>query len=319
MTGIAEFGERVMGAVGKSTNIEFFPVMEKLGGNGPIMANALMGGGVGVRYIGSLGRPDVHPVFKDFALRSEAVSVSDPGYTTAVEFQDGKIMLGVMSGLDLITYDSIVATMGEGAFFDAFSRADLIALVNWTMIPNMTAIFSSLLERTFPALPPRDQRHFFFDLADPEKRSRGDLVTALRTIAQFQAHGSVTLGLNLKEAQQVAAALGLADTGVDEAGLKRMAATIRQALHLGTVVVHPRESAACATREDTWWVKGPFCERPLITTGAGDHFNAGFATGQLLGLSPQSCLTMGVTYSGYYVRSGRGPTLNDVDEFVRHS
>ena len=38
---IEDFGNRILGAVGKSANIEMYPKMEKLGGNGPIMANAL--------------------------------------------------------------------------------------------------------------------------------------------------------------------------------------------------------------------------------------------------------------------------------------
>ena len=39
---IQEFGDRILAAAGKSTNIEFYPRMDKLGGNGPIMANALL-------------------------------------------------------------------------------------------------------------------------------------------------------------------------------------------------------------------------------------------------------------------------------------
>ena len=45
--------------------------------------------------------------------------------------------------------------------------ASLVALVNWTMIPNMTVLFHALLERVIPILPPRDQRLLFFDLAYP--------------------------------------------------------------------------------------------------------------------------------------------------------
>src|SRR5882672_5506840 len=60
---IPEFGQRVLGAAGKSTNIELFPRTEKLGGNGPIMANALLAAGAAVTYVGALGQPQVHPVF----------------------------------------------------------------------------------------------------------------------------------------------------------------------------------------------------------------------------------------------------------------
>ena len=46
---IAAFGQRIVEAAGKSANIEIFPKLEKLGGNGPIMAEALLSTGVGVR------------------------------------------------------------------------------------------------------------------------------------------------------------------------------------------------------------------------------------------------------------------------------
>ncbi|MGH8019648.1 MAG: PfkB family carbohydrate kinase [Opitutaceae bacterium] len=317
MRTISEFGERILGAAGKSTNIELFPVMDKLGGNGPIMASALLAAGMTTRYIGALGRPQVHGVFHEFADRAQATSIADPSITTAIEFADGKVMLGNTVSLDDITFDAIIEHVGEGALVDLFSRADLIGLVNWTMIPNMTAIFTALLARIVPVLPPRDQRLWFFDLADPEKRSKGDLVVALNTIARFQPHGSVTLGLNLKESQQVSHALGLPVREPDAAGLKDMARAIRERLAIGTVVIHPKESAVCANREGVWSIEGPYTDTPKLTTGAGDHFNAGFVTGQLLGLSPVACLTLGACFSGCYVRTARSPSLNDIDAFLR--
>ena len=61
---------------------------------------------------------------------------------------------------------------------------------------------------------------------------------------------------------------------------------------------------------------GPYTERPLITTGAGDHFNAGFMQGQLLGLDPEACLTLGVCTSGHYVRTGTSPDLASLETFL---
>jgi sugar/nucleoside kinase (ribokinase family) len=81
-------------------------------------------------------------------------------------------------------------------------------------------------------------------------------------------------------------------------------------------VIHPRESAACATAAGTAWVPGPFTERPLLTTGAGDHFNSGFSVGQMLGLEPEACLMVGVCTSGHYVRTGQSPSLADLETFL---
>ncbi|MBS0633770.1 MAG: carbohydrate kinase family protein [Verrucomicrobia bacterium] len=316
ITTIAEFGQRILGAAGKSTNLEFYPRMEKLGGNGPIMANALLAHGAQVTYIGALGRTAIHPVFADLAAKAKIVSLCDPAATTAVEFTDGKLMLGMMRSLDEVTPQKIAAVMGADAYKTALAQADLVALVNWTMIPNMTAVFTDLVERVLPSSPVPPNRRFFFDLADPEKRSRADLTYALTTIAKFEQFGRVTLGLNLKEAQQVFEALGFGVETESEAGLRSMAQKIRKHLDLTTVVVHPRESAACATRDGTFWVPGPYVAQPLITTGAGDHFNAGFAMAEMIGLTPEACLGVGVCTSGHYVRTAKSPSVSDLETFL---
>lgn len=313
---LAEFGQRIVAAAGKSTNIELYPRIDKLGGNGPIMANALLAAGTQVTYIGALGTPTVHPVFADMAARARTISLCDAAHTTAVECDDAKLMLGIMRSLDEVTYERICSVMGEAPFHAEVAGAGLLAFVNWTMIPNMTAIFHAIVDRVLPSLPSAPDRIFFFDLADPEKRSVQDLREALAAVARFAPFGRVTLGLNLKEAQQVAAALGVAAPTVEEASLRAAAAAIREKAALHTVVVHPRESAACATAAGTAWVPGPFTEKPLITTGAGDHFNAGFTTGLLLQLDPEACLALGVSTSGHYVRTGESPSLATLESFL---
>ncbi len=313
---IEEFGQRVVAAAGKSTNIELFPRAEKLGGNGPIMANALLAAGLDVTYVGALGLPQIHPVFAPMAARARAISLCSAAHTTALEFTDGKLMLGTMRSLDDITYARICEVMGEDAFHAVLNESSLVALVNWTMIPNMTGILAELAARVLPNLPAAPKRNFFFDLADPEKRSVADLRAALDQISRFQPFGRVTLGLNLKEAQQVTSALDCGTVGEDPKGLQAAAAAIRSKLGISTVVVHPRESAACADATGTSWVPGPVTETPKLTTGAGDHFNAGFTSGQLLGLEPEACLTLGVCSSGHYVRTGESPTLATVETFL---
>src|SRR6185436_15156890 len=90
---ISALSERISGAAGKSTNIELVNQRTKLGGNGPIMANALARLGVKVTYLGALGYPTLHPVFHEFAQRAQVHSIADPGHTDALEFEDGKLML----------------------------------------------------------------------------------------------------------------------------------------------------------------------------------------------------------------------------------
>ena len=315
---ITEFGQRITAAAGKSANIELYPVVEKLGGNGPILANAMVSTGARVRYVGGLGSPALHPVFETFAKQTNAVSISEPGITTAAEFEDGKILFGNMAGLDTITYRAIIEHMGEGKFFECMAQSDLIALVNWTMIPDMTSIFNALLEKVFPTIGPRENRSFFLDLADPAKRSDADILSALNTLKRFQSFGAVTLGLNFSESQQVSSVLGFERLSSSLSDLKKAAGKIRQELGISYVLIHPTESAACAGKDEAFAIEGPYCAKPKITTGAGDHFNAGFAVGQMLGCSPLTCLTMAVVTSGAYVRTAQSPTLSDIAQFIQN-
>ena len=313
---IAEFGARISSAAGKSANIELAPVLEKLGGNGPIMANAQSAHGINVRYLGALGKCIIHPVFTEFAQKTNAVSITDPGITHAAEFSDGKIMLGSMASLDEINYEHIISAMGADGLSNSFAEADLIAMVNWTMIPYLSEVFNDFLERLLPTIPVNKNRIFFFDLADPEKRSKEDLLEVLDIFGKFEAFGKVILGLNLREAEQVEELLGFEPIENTPDNLQVMAARIREALKLDTLVVHPTHDAACATPEGTAYVKGPYCENPKITTGAGDHFNSGFVTARLIGLSPAAALTVAVATSGFYVRTAVSPSLEELAEFI---
>jgi hypothetical protein len=313
---ISDFAKRIASAAGKSANIELAPVVEKLGGNGPIMANAQSAQGLKVRYLGALGREIIHPVFQEFAAKTDAVSIADPGVTHAAEFNDGKIMLGSMASLDEITYGRLCELPGEAALIEICDLADLIAMVNWTMIPYLTDVLNSLLENVLPACDLKKNRCFFFDLADPEKRSDEDILEVLSIFTKFSAFGEVMLGLNLREAEKIDSLLGFEALENTPENLRIMASRIREKLALDTVVVHPVTGAACATSEGSAYVAGPYCEKPKITTGAGDHFNAGFSSARLLGLSPTASLTVAVATSGYYVRTAESPSLDDVAEFI---
>jgi sugar/nucleoside kinase (ribokinase family) len=56
----------------------------------------------------------------------------------------------------------------------------------------------------------------------------------------------------------------------------------------------------------------------VITTGAGDHFNAGFCLGQLLGFDLTDSLACGVSTSGFYVQSGQSPSMEDLANLLTH-
>ena len=308
---ITSFAERIAGAAGRSTNIEMVTQRTKLGGNGPIMANALAALGTKVTYVGALGYPNLHPVFETLAKRATVHTIAEPGYTDAAEFLDGKVMLVKSQSLAEITWDNIDKRLGRDRFLKHFTTADLVAFVNWTMIPFMTEIWEALHKEACPAVQgPR--RKLFFDLADPEKRPDEDIARALQLISDFQRCFDVILGVNEKESFEIAQALGIPHKDHTLEALSTLALEIHEKLQIDTLVIHPVSYALAVSQGKVDLVHGPVIMKPVITTGAGDHFNSGFCLGKLLGFNNEMSLLVGVSASGYYVKTGHSPDMKDL-------
>ncbi len=312
---IGTFGQKIVNAAGQSSNYELIVKQQKLGGNGPIMANALASFGIGVTYIGNLGYPQIHPVFKELADRANVISISEPGHTDALEFNDGKLMLGKIEMLDDVNWDNILERVGREKLLQIMGGSKLIGMVNWTMLPHMSQIWAKMLDDIIPNID-RNDRKLFIDLADPEKRTHDDIREALKLLTRFQDQVDVILGLNLKEAGEIAHVLGLADEKNPEAAIEQTASAIRKKLNLHCVVIHPRRGAAAATESESASFQGPFVEQPKISTGAGDHFNAGFCLGRTLGFGLAESLCCGVGTSGYYVRTAISPSGKQLADFI---
>jgi len=316
MTTIGQLSERLAGAAGKSTNIELVPQVTKLGGNGPIMSNALASFGLKVTYLGLLGHPNLHPVFEEFSQRAEIHSIAEPGHTDALEFEDGKVMVGKHASLKELTWPNIETRFGRDPFIAKVQDSAFVGFVNWTMLPYMSDVWEAILKEVCPNLTgPR--RRIFFDLADPEKRTAEDIRRALDLIGQFQYHFDVILGLNEKEANEIGAVLGLKTEAHTPEAIATLTAEIGAGLPIETVVVHPTQYAAAVTAGKVDCVKGLYTAKPKITTGAGDHFNAGFCLGKLIGLDNTMAVITGVTASGYYVRTGQSPALPALADLMR--
>jgi len=320
---IDRFGAKISEAAGRSANFELVTTLKKLGGNGPIMANAMANAGLPVTYLGAVGHPDLHEVFKPFADLAELHAIADPGMTDALEFNDGKLMLGKYDHLLQLGIDELRNTLGEKAFTEWVKRSRLVAMINWTMMPGTESIWEAMIERILPAVPAEvggKRRLIFFDLCDPAKREDEDLVRAMKLLTRMNKHADVLLGLNLAEASHVAKCLGVTIEGDHEAQIESTAATLREKLDLFGVVVHPRAGAAAAVKHDdgikTATFAGPFVSTPKLSTGAGDNFNAGFCLGLLAGLPLDQCLATGAGTSGYYVREAHSPTLTQLAGFL---
>ena len=313
---MTKFAERIAAAAGKSTNIERVVERTKLGGNGPIMANSLARFGIRVTYVGALGYPVMHPVFTEFAQRAEVHSICEPGNTNALEFDDGKVMLTKTSHFSEITWPTIQARFSRDKFIEKFSTAELVAFVNWTQVPYMSELWAALLREFCPS-PSAARRRIFFDLADPEKRTNKDICRALDLITSFEKYFDVILGLNEKEACEIGKVLGLELRDSSREALAQLSREIQKQIAVNTLVVHPVTYAFAVSNGTVSLVDGPYVAKPVITTGAGDHFNAGFCLGKLLSFDNEGSVLLGVATSGYYVRYGQSPGIPELVAMLR--
>ena len=316
METLREFGEFICKAAGLSANIEFIPLKNKLGGNGPIMSNALSTYNLDVTYIGAVGENSIHPVFHDMSKKSKVLNISDPGFTDAVEFLDGKLMIGKRECLKNINWTTLKEKVGLENLILLFNDAKLVGLENWTMLPYMTEIWNGLINEVLPSLNKTSDKYIFFDLADPENRLREDILEALSVIKKFSSKFNVILGLNEKEAYEIGEILNLSSTS-EKQPLNILVKLIANKLDIYCLVVHPVKEAFAVCNNTIYHTLGPYEPNPKLTTGAGDNFNAGFCFGQILGLSPQLSLVLGTATSGYYVRNAESPTVNNIISFLK--
>lgn len=312
---ISALAGRIAAAAGRSANLELVVTRSKVGGNGPIMADAIAAQGGTVTCAGLLGAGVIHPVFLPMTERGTTLlSFGDPGVTDALEFSDGKLMLGKIEPLKALNAANIERAFGgrEG-LKDALRSPRLIATVNWTMTLEMTRIWRWLAADILPGLR-QDRPLWFVDLADPIKRPVADLIDGLTALSNLQVHTDVVLGLNGSEVRQVCAATGTPYTGgdgEDTAAAETTCAALRDRLGIHMVMCHLTGSSACAwggeSGKGSSRANGFATSRPVITTGAGDHFNAGFSSGLLSGLNPAESLLLGGATSGTYVRDAASP------------
>lgn len=331
---IPAFADRCREAAGKSTNIETVRLEDRFGGNGPLFAGALAALGLPVTYIGAIGRPEgpgVHPAFQPFADRCRRVVPLGPPSTTACyEFDDGKLMFNDTADVQRVTWDRVIQAVGLSSLRDLAQGSGLLGIVNWSLLGGVPGIWEGLRRDVFPFITPANAAHagpdrvLFIDLSDPAKRTDTDVRDGLSQLADLEAAPgvSVTLGLNLAEAQRAARVLGLSvfphGQHPTPEEITAAAAAIRSETNLDRVVIHPREGAAASDRTgDAAWFEGPLAPKPKLSTGAGDHFNGGFAFAQTLGLPLPQCLAVGTAVSGAYVRDAHSPSLDRLLTFLR--
>ena len=296
---LVSFSKRVRCASCQSTNIEVVPLTQTIGGNAPLLSQALLSLGIPSTLIGACGYPVLHPLFRPLKARGMKIhSIASPGLTTALEFTDGKLFLGNMGELNGLTASEALSRLPRGLISSLLSKAEVLATVNWTMMPLVEQFWDFLLENG--RLLRKDRPCLFVDLSDPAKRPEADLKRCLGRLHRLSRCCRVTLGLNRSESHQVCKVLGL-----PLSSLKRNAERIFTKLSLHSVIVHSRSEAVVASAEGIAAETILPILRPVRLTGAGDTFNAGYIASMLRHLPPDECLREAIAVSREFVKTGK--------------
>ncbi len=322
MESLKTFGEYLIKIAGSSGNIERVLKRKISGGFAPNSSKAINGLGPKVILVGALGYPTVNDTFSPILSSKtvEAISFSNPGETAGLEFDDGKIMITDFENVNNISWKLIKDRVKREVLIEKLERVQAMGFGHWSLLPNMTNIWKSLLKEVFPSIKKVKEKLLFVDLSDVKKRTKSDINEMLKTLKQIDEQVPVMLSLNDQEAVDISKALDnvkkIDPTKKNFLDYEEGGALINKEVSLSYLVVHSPHFATISTKSNHYWVTEGFTSHPRFTTGAGDHFHSGVAIGLICGLNPAEALVMGNALTAIFVRTGNSPNLQELSAFV---
>lgn len=319
---MAEFGPKVAAAAGIAASYESEHKGDKFGGNGPLIAAALSdiySNKIDISYIGAMGANEVLPIYQD-ALGDkirELHTLAEPAHSDCLEFEDGKVMLCDMRSCGEITWERLIEKVGADKLAETLKASRFIGAVNWGKLPHVGEIWTNLSKQLAELGVPRKQVVFFMDLAEFEQRPMADRDALLEILPGITEQCHTLLSFNLKEAWQMADSFdGDFHGKKDPDTVAELAKFLKANIDVDRIIIHPNDGAACASEDDCTYVPGPYCQKPLISTGAGDNFGAGCIAACIEGFDNLGILLAGNCASGHYVRSGQSASFEDMSKLL---
>ncbi len=335
---ITEIANHVATLAGVSGQIEIRNLELKLGGNAPIMANSLGALNIKNTCIGTMGYPDLNNVFEEMHPNCQVVSIAEPAQTNAMEFDDGKLIFSEVSTFEQLTWTYVAAVTGMENLSKWIYESQLVSFVDWANLNYCTDIWEGVLEDIVVTLNPSPNekeigryyevnkkiadeegigmrhKNYFFDLCDPSKRSKEEILAALSVINRYKPYGKVTLGMNENEARKVYKSLDGENSSVVD--LQTVARYIFDKITVHQVLIHPTDRSIVATENKIFEVKGRLVPEPRILTGGGDNLNAGFCLGLVLDLPIEQTMLLGMANSGTYITNRASPNVEELVEYL---
>ncbi len=308
---IGDFGAYIQSKRDRSFSLEMERITVKPGGNMPNFSQALGGLGCRIFSVGALGYPRVNGLFKSIGGYGRAFSFSEPGSTIGIEFEDGKVMLYTSTDKSL-GWRELHERVVHPPLRRALRQCDLLAALNMGEMKNSLQIWSGFL-REMISLGTSDSTVVLFDLSDCTRRRGDELRAAFDVMREYAKNFRVALSMNENEARYAYSVL-TGDT--TNPRIRDVGTGISGHVALDWLVIHPINHAYAWNDGSVVSVPNRLIEKPAISTGGGDNFNAGLCAGLLLGLPVELTLICANALSGFYVERGRSPRFQELIDYL---
>lgn len=309
---LATFGERIhaSAADGASYASEWCQLGTRCGGHVAHLSRAMVRLGCRPTLFGTFGTP-LHRQFREEFSNCELHSFGQPTVTDVIEFDDGKLMFQDTGRQRTLNWETIRERVGLETIADAVDGTPLFGLGYWAFLPRMATIWDGIRTDLWPVLsdPPAS---ILVDPADVRQVTTKRLRAGRDALAALDDTVPVTMSGNYAETMVLA---GL-DSREDSDSLTAAADRARKALGVTRYAAHSPVASTLATADGTVRAAVPRTDEPVLTTSAGDHFNAGLVLARLAGVTGGAELVVGNAVAGHFVRTGEPPSYDEVRSFV---
>jgi hypothetical protein len=312
ITSLEVVGDRILEAVEASSSLSlgWQESGRRAGGHVCHLGRAYDTLGYDPTLVGTLGDP-VQPFFEERFGHLSLHSLGEPGKTQAVEFNDGKLLLTESGDIENLDWEWLLDRVGRDTLAAALDGAQVLGIGYWAMVVGLPEILDGLREQVWPTLadPPE---WTIVDPADIRRLASEDIDAVAEATERFATVTDLTLSANGVETRALAEAV----SGQAGEETTENARRLFESLDVARVVSHGARQSCCVSADGTTTVSVEPVDEPALTTGAGDHFNAGFSLGLCVGLSESAALVTGNALARRFVATGQTPDYEELTAAV---
>jgi len=315
MNSMLTLNQRIKDSAGGGLSTEILKKDKRAGGFNANTARVLNYLGINTTLLSLFGEKENDEVFKDLVKDSEIISLGDPCSAQIFEFEDGKLMFPNNEHIRKMNWDQLKNKVGLTKLIEIINKADLLAFGYWSNMPYYDTIIKGIIEEVIPKIKDK-KRKMFMDFGNVKKRSNYDLAEFSRSLRALEKYFELTVSLNRTETIDTAAALGI-ETELEKNNYINIAQEIRKEMGISNFVVHTNNFALSVNDSGAQKLEQPYCENPVVTTGAGDTFNGGYISAMIISDDPEIRLAAASSTAGYFIRNAEPPTLEQLKTFLK--